>query len=63
MVRLSEGEVVFENPGHDFPQRIIYSLKAGGNLEARIEGEAKGEARTVDFSMKRLDCESQTPNP
>ena len=62
MVRLSDGAVVFENPGHDFPQRIIYRLKAGGNLEARIEGEAKGEVRTVDFSMKRLDCESQTPN-
>ena len=58
MVRLSEGEVVFENLGHDFPQRITYYLKAGGNLEARIEGEVKGEIRTVDFPMKRVDCES-----
>lgn len=58
MVRLSEGEVVFENLGHDFPQRISYSLKTGGNLEARIEGEVKGEIRTVDFPMKRVDCES-----
>ncbi len=63
MVRLSEGEVVFENPGHDFPQRIIYRLKAEGNLEARIEGEVKGEVRTADFPMKRIDCESQLPNP
>lgn len=58
MVRLSEGEVVFENLGHDFPQRISYFLKTGGNLEARIEGEVKGEIRTVDFPMKRVDCES-----
>ncbi len=63
MVRLSQGEVVFENPGHDFPQRIIYRLKAEGNLEARIEGEVKGEVRTVDFPMKRVDCESQTQKP
>ena len=63
MVRLSEGEVVFENSGHDFPQRIIYRLKAGGNLEARIEGEVKGEVRMVEFPMKRVDCESQSPNP
>ncbi len=63
MVRLSEREAVFENPGHDFPQRITYRLKADGNLEVRIEGEVKGEVRTVDFPMKRVDCESQTPKP
>ena len=63
MVRLSEGEVVFENPAHDFPQRIIYRLKPGGNLEARIEGNVDGEVRTADFPMKRIDCESQTPSP
>ncbi|MCH8894629.1 MAG: hypothetical protein IH927_00030 [Proteobacteria bacterium] len=63
MVRLSEREVVFENPAHDFPQRIIYRLEAGGNLVARIEGEVKGEVRTVDFPMKRVDCESQGVSP
>ena len=63
MVLLSEGEVVFENPAHDFPQRIIYRLKPGGNLEARIEGNVDGELRTADFPMERIDCESQTPNP
>ena len=59
MVQLSASEVVFENLDHDFPQRIIYRLRAGGNLVARIEGEIKGEFRTVDFPMKRVDCESQ----
>jgi len=63
MVRLSEGEAVFENPGHDFPQRIIYRLKTGGKLKARIEGEVKGEARMVEFPMKRVTCESQSSNP
>ena len=59
IVQLSASEVVFENLDHDFPQRIIYRLRAGGNLVARIEGEIKGEFRTVDFPMKRVDCESQ----
>ncbi len=63
MVRLSEREVVFENPAHDFPQRIIYRLEAEGSLVARIEGEVNGEVRTVDFPMKRVDCESQSVSP
>ena len=63
MVRLSEREVVFENPSHDFPQRITYRLKAEGNLEARIEGTVNDEVRTVDFPMKRVDCESRTRDP
>lgn len=32
-------KAVFENPEHDFPQRIIYSLD-GGRLTARIEDTA-----------------------
>jgi Domain of unknown function (DUF6265) len=48
----SEREVIFENPAHDFPQRIIYRLQAGGNLAARIEGGGKG----IDFPMRRASC-------
>src|SRR5687768_18434029 len=34
--------VVFENPKHDFPQRIIY-WKDGNDLRARIEGSRNGK--------------------
>ena len=34
----SDGRAVFENPRHDFPQRIIYTLQEG-RLCARVEGE------------------------
>jgi len=54
---LTENEVIFENPTHDFPQRIIYQLKSSGALEARIEGEVNGVTRTVDFPLKRIACE------
>jgi hypothetical protein len=36
--------VVFENPEHDFPQRILYWVTPDGLMHARIEGpEKKGE--------------------
>jgi hypothetical protein len=56
MMRLTDHEVVFENPEHDFPQRIIYRLEADGNLKARIEGDVEGEIKSVDFPMRPVDC-------
>jgi len=58
LVSLSEREVVFENPDHDFPQRIIYRLE-GDVLEGRIEGTVKGELKAIDFPMTRVDCRSR----
>ena len=40
---VSGTRVVFENPAHDFPQRIIY-WKDGNDLRARIEGTMNGKA-------------------
>jgi hypothetical protein len=58
LVRLGDREAVFENPQHDFPQRIVYRLDAQGVLRARIEGTTGGEARAVDFPMRRVACEA-----
>jgi len=55
-VELSDSEVVFQNPEHDFPQRIIYALKADGALEVRIEGEMDGDVRRVTFPFTRIAC-------
>lgn len=49
-------EVVFENPTHDFPQRIIYRLDKT-NLFARIEGINNGKAMGIDFPMTRAKCD------
>jgi len=57
LLRQGEGELVFENLQHDFPQRVIYRLEPGGRLLARIEGEMKGKARTIDFPMRRVACD------
>jgi hypothetical protein len=54
--KLSPGEVVFENPEHDFPQRILYR-KAPPGLLARIEGTRQGRERFEEFPYQRATCE------
>jgi hypothetical protein len=54
---ITEGSVTFENPQHDFPQRISYNALAGNRVAARIEGRRGGVLRGVDFPMKRVSCE------
>ena len=51
----TDSEVVFENPAHDFPQRIIYR-RSGSELVGRIEGTDKGKERAENFPMKRVTC-------
>jgi hypothetical protein len=48
-------EVVFENPAHDFPQRIRYRA-SGAALQARIEGTMNGKTRGIDFPYTRTNC-------
>jgi hypothetical protein len=55
---LGAREVVFENPTHDFPQRVIYRLDEAGVLRARIEGTIDGKPRAEDFPMRRVRCEN-----
>lgn len=51
-----EAEAVFENPAHDFPQRVLYRHVAADRLVARIEGQAGGKERGIDFPMQRTSC-------
>ena len=57
LVKLKNKEAVFENPQHDFPQRIIYRLEADGSLFARVEATAEGKLRGIDYPYKRAKCE------
>ena len=56
LTRASAGELLFENPAHDFPQRIVYKLN-GNRLNARIEGTTNGETRGIDFPYARVSCD------
>jgi hypothetical protein len=57
LITLTAAEAVFENPAHDFPQRVIYRLGKDGNLAARIEGTINGKAKGMDFPMTRAACD------
>ena len=54
MVRLGSDTAVFENPAHDFPQRIIYR-RVADTLVARIEADTP-QARGVEWRMGRAAC-------
>ena len=47
---------VFERQSAEFPQRVAYRLQPDGSLAARIEGDAGGQPRGVDFPMRRVAC-------
>lgn len=57
LVKFSGNEVIFENPEHDFPQRIIYRLEKDKSLFARIEGKNNGKEMGINFPMTRAKCE------
>jgi hypothetical protein len=52
---LDDQRAEFENPTHDFPQRVSYVLD-GDRLQARIEGRLDGVIRAVNFPMRRVSC-------
>lgn len=57
LVKINDNEAVFENPQHDFPQRITYQRMIDGSLLAAIEGEEKGKPKRVAFVMNRVRCD------
>jgi len=51
---MKPGRVVFENPNHDFPQKIIYLRTGDDELKVTIEGTGDSEeSRQVDFHFRR----------
>ncbi len=46
--------LIFENPLHDFPQKIVYKKISGDSMVAEISGISKGEERSIRFPMKKI---------
>ncbi len=57
-VSTSSTQVVFENGGHDFPQRVVYRFEAPATLHAHIEGVVDGKSHRIDYHFVRGSCES-----
>ncbi len=45
--------LVFENPQHDFPQKISYSKISNDSILAEISGISNGKEKSVKFPMTR----------
>jgi len=53
----ADAMVVFENPEHDFPQRVGYRHEGPDQLAAWIEGRSPGgQPRRIDFAYHRVPC-------
>ena len=55
-IQVGEDAVVFENPMHDFPQRVGYRKAGADALDAWIEGEQRGQRKHIDFTYHRQSC-------
>ena len=53
--RVTANEVVFENPAHDFPKKIMYT-RNGDSLTAAIEGPMNGQTRRIEFPHTKAEC-------
>ncbi|WP_146146702.1 DUF6265 family protein [Taibaiella chishuiensis] len=54
LVSASDSGMVFENPQHDFPQRITYNRTGSDALVAAISGKVAGKERKQQFPMKKI---------
>jgi uncharacterized protein DUF6265 len=54
--KVGDQSIVFENPAHDFPQRIGYERQGADALLAWTEGPVKGETKRVEFRYQRVTC-------
>ena len=54
---VTDSMVVFENPKHDFPQKVGYQRDGADTLLAWIEGTDKGQTRRIEFPYRRAMCQ------
>ena len=64
---VSDSGVVFENPAHDFPQKVGYRRVGRDSLIGHIEGTLRGRSRRIEFPYARSACDDRltlaTPPP
>lgn len=53
---VSGREVVFEDPAHDFPQRVGYKSTGPGQMLAWVEGTSGGKTRRIEFPYRLVNC-------
>ena len=59
LTRIADGEVVFENPEHDFPQWIRYRRISSDALRADVKGTTSKGPRSLTFEFSRMESAPQ----
>lgn len=54
MTGMTDKEMVFENPVHDYPTKIVYTEPVKDSLVAIIYGKKDGKDKSETFKMKRI---------
>jgi hypothetical protein len=52
MTKIEATSITFENPAHDFPKMIRYSLKPDGRLEAVVSGDAAQKPEVFTYKKQ-----------
>lgn len=53
LTKTSKNELIFENPRHDFPQKISYKRIGSASLIAVVSGTKNGKVAMETFPMKK----------
>ncbi len=54
LTTITTNQIVFENPKHDFPQKIVYSKITNDSIIATISGIQQGKASKESYPMKKI---------
>lgn len=54
MMKDEDSLLVFENPKHDYPQKIQYQLKKNNSIVATISGKQNGKISTESYPMTKI---------
>ena len=53
LTKSNNNQLIFENPKHDFPNKIMYNKINNDSIVATIEGIKNGKTQSETFPMKR----------
>ncbi len=54
LTSFDSAQAVFENPDHDFPQRITYRHPASDSLTVLVAGDVQGKPRVIRFRFSKV---------
>ena len=50
----TETELIFENPTHNYPQKIVYKKNSNTQLTATISGKINGKIESESYQLKKI---------